>query len=229
MTSHLTDLLPAAGPWLLLAMAAAETAFVTGLAVPAGVATALGAFLASEGHLSLTSVIGAAGVGAAIGDSVGFWLGRLHGRRVLEGEGRMRKLARRHEPRVAALFEGHPIYAVSFARTASFVRTLMPWAAGMSRLSYLRFLVYDLLGVSAWAAVYLTAGYLAGTGWRRVSGILGTGWAVLFAVFGLIGWLVTRHRALRRPSPAPIAADGASAAGSPPSPATADGSPEDRL
>lgn len=216
MTFSLEALLPAVGPWLLLVMAAAETATVIGLMVPAGVATALGAFLASEGHLSLPSVAAAAGVGAAAGDSIGFWLGRRYGRRALGGEGRLRDLARRHEARFAALFERHPVYAVSLARTVSFVRTLMPWAAGMSRLSYGRFLAYDLLGVTTWAAAYLGVGHLAGRSWRWVSGILGTGWAVFFAAVGLTGWLVARQRALRDPTRAPLAADETSPAPSGP-------------
>lgn len=201
MTFQLPALLAAAGPWIVLAMAAAETAFVTGLVVPAGVATALGAFLASQGHLSLPAVAAAAAVGAAAGDSVGFWLGRRYGRRVLEGSGRVREMARRHEGRVTALFGSHPVYAVSLARLVSFVRTLMPWAAGMSRLRYPRFLAYDLLGVAAWTSAYAAAGYLAGRSWRWVSGAMGTGWAVLFALLGLAGWLAARRRALGRSPP----------------------------
>lgn len=200
MTSALESLLPALGPWLLLVLTAAETCFVTGLVVPASVATSLGAFLASEGHLSLGTVAAAAWAGAAAGDSVGFWLGRRYGRSIIRGGGRLRALARRHEPRVSALFGRHPIYAVSFARTVSFVRTLMPWAAGMSRLTYPRFLAYDVLGLAAWGGLYLGAGYLAGRSWRWVSGALGTGWALLFAAVGLTGLLVQRHRTLRDPS-----------------------------
>lgn len=182
---------------ILFLMAAAETAFVTGLAVPAGIATALAAFLAAEGHLPLLPVAAAATAGAAVGDTVGFWLGRRFGRSLLEGEGRVRTAARRHEPRVSALFGRHPAYAVSLARTVSFVRTLMPWAAGMSRMTYPRYLAYDALGVAGWAATYLIAGTLAGRSWRWVSGALGTGWAALFLVAGAGAWLVSRLRTLR--------------------------------
>lgn len=213
MTAHLSALLPTAGPWLLLVLTAAETCFVTGLVVPASVATSLGAFLAAEGHLSLSSVAAAACFGAAAGDSAGFWLGRRYGRSVLRGGGRVRALARRHEPRVTALFGRHPIYAVSFARMVSFVRTLMPWTAGMSRLSYPRFLAYDLLGVTGWATAYLGAGYLAGRSWRWVSGALGTGWAVLFAALGLTGWLVSRHRRLHDPTRASLVQERAAPSG----------------
>jgi len=210
---ELASLLQRLGPGAILAMAVAETAFVTGLVVPAGVATALGAFLAAEGLLDLWSVSGAAVAGALLGDGTGYWLGRRYGRGILAGEGRLRRLARRHEPRAARLFGRHPIYAVSFARVVSFVRTLMPWMAGMSGIGYARFLAFDLLGVAAWAAMYVGSGYLAGRSWRWVSGALGTGWAVLFVVVGLAAWLRSRHRRLEDPgsarlAPAPGAPDG---------------------
>lgn len=188
---------------MLLLLAAAETSFITGLVVPAGVATAFGAFLASEGYLSLAVVVGFAGTGALVGDSVGFWLGRRYGVGLLRGGGRLRRLARRHEPRATALFQGHPIYAVTFARLVSFVRTLMPLAAGMSRVGYARFLAYDLLGVGGWVVAYVAAGYLAGRSWRWVAGALGTGWAVAFAAVGLGWWLAVRYRKLREADGAP--------------------------
>lgn len=204
MDADLTALLLDFGPWLILVMAVAETAFVTGLVVPAGVATAAGAFLAAEGLMSLVGVAGAGAVGALIGDASGFWLGRRYGRGVLDGEGRLRALARRHEPRAARFFGRHPLYSVSFARVVSFVRTLMPWMAGTSRLTYPRFLAYDLLGVAGWTVMYVSAGYLAGESWRWVSGALGTGWAVLFALVGLGAWLRSRRRVLRDPAAARI-------------------------
>lgn len=196
MSMDLTGLVETGGPWVLLVMTAAETAFVTGLVVPASVATAFGAFLAAEGTLSLPVVAAFAGIGGLLGDQLGFWLGRRYGPGLLRGGGRLRSLARRHEPRAAVFFQGHPIYAVSFARLVSFVRTLMPMAAGMSRLSYGRYVVYDLLGVAGWLTAYCTAGYLAGRSWRWVAGAMGTGWAVAFGLAGLAWWLVARYRRL---------------------------------
>lgn len=189
------------GPWALLLLTAAETAFLTGLVVPASVATAFGAFLAAEGYLSLPVVAGFAACGALLGDNIGFWVGRRYGPGLLRGDGRFRELARRHEPRAAALFHGHPIYAVSFARLVSFVRTLMPLAAGMSPLPYRRYLVYDLLGVLGWLTGYCAAGYLAGRSWRWVAGAMGTGWAAAFAVAGLVWWWTARTRRLREGEP----------------------------
>lgn len=178
-------------------MAVAETCFITGLVVPAGVATAFGAFLAAEGHFPLADVVLFAGVGALLGDSIGFWVGRWGGGGLVRGRGRLGALARRQLPRTRELLDRHALFGVSVARLVPFVRTLMPMTAGASAVSYPRFLLFDLLGVAGWVAEYVAIGYLAGEGWRRVSGAVGTGWAVLFLAVALAAWLAARRRALR--------------------------------
>lgn len=176
-------------------MAVAETAFVTGLVVPAGVATSLGAFLASQGHFGLLEITLFAAAGALLGDSLGFWIGRKGGGRLRVRKGRLGELVGRQRARAGRLFDFHPLYAVSFARLVAFVRTLMPVTAGTSRMRYHRFVVYDLLGVAGWTAMYVAVGVLAGASWRRVSAWIGTGWAILFVVVGLVACLVGRRRA----------------------------------
>lgn len=187
--TRLALLLEAAGPWLLFVLAAAETSFITGLVVPAGIATALGAFLAAQGKISLVTVALFAAGGALVGDSVGFLVGWRGGARVLRGEGALGRLARRYAPRAAALYRRHPIYAVSFARLVPFVRTLMPMMGGMSRLTYSRFLAYDALGVAGWAAEYLLVGYLGGRSWNWLTSVIGTTGTLVFVVLGLLIWL----------------------------------------
>ena len=82
------ELLPAYGPWLLFVLAILETSFVTGLMVPSGLATSAATVLALQGRLELVPVIVAALCGGAIGDSLGFWIGRGWGKHVLAKDGR---------------------------------------------------------------------------------------------------------------------------------------------
>jgi dephospho-CoA kinase len=109
-------------------------------------------------------------------------------------------LWRRHERSAQQLFRQRSILAVSVARFISFVRTLMPWFAGMSGMTYGKFLAYDLLGVLGWGSLSVLAGYAAGGSWHVVADALGVlsaallGLALLLAVSG---WLIRRRR--RRP------------------------------
>lgn len=198
LSARFLEALPLYGPWLLFAMAVLETCFITGLVVPSGVATSLGTVLALEGRLALPWVVAAALAGGAVGDSLGFWIGRRAGQRVLTGEGRAaRAIARRHAT-VSRWFGRHPFYSVTVARVVSFVRTVMPVAAGMSALAYPRYLAYELVGLVLWAALYVAIGALAREGWVAATQVVGVGSAVLFVGVGAAVWLAMRVRRRRR-------------------------------
>ena len=87
---RIVELLPAYGPSILFVLAFLETSFVTGLVVPAGVATSVATVMALEGTLSLPLVLGTATAGAAAGDHFGFWVGRRWAGRTLRIEGKSR-------------------------------------------------------------------------------------------------------------------------------------------
>lgn len=194
LTDRLLELLPVYGPWLLFALAFLETCFVTGLVVPAGLATALGTVLAQEGELALTPVVGAVLAGGALGDSVGYWVGRASGYRILAGKGRWARSLRRRGADLDRWFGRHPAYSVTFARVVAFVRTLMPIAAGMSRIGYARFVAYELVGLVACVGLYVGLGTLARGSWEVATRAMGIGGAIAFGGVGaLVAWSVRRR------------------------------------
>ena len=185
------------GPIVLFVMAFLETAIPLGLLVPAGVTLSLAAVLAHQGVLAWDPILIAAGAGAALGDSTGFWMGR-RGALVSPGvTGRAGKVLNRSRQAARRLLRGPPILSVTLARLASFIRTLMPAAAGMSGMTYVRFLAYDLPGVVLWLALYVGVGVLAGESWRVASGLLGTGWALVFLVALGLSWILAARRRVR--------------------------------
>ncbi len=194
LTDRLLELLPVYGPWLLCALAFLETCFITGLVVPAGVATALGTVLALEGELHFFPVVGAVLAGGALGDSVGYWVGRASGERILTGEGRWARRLRRRDPLLQRWFGRHPAYSVSAARVVAFVRTVMPLAAGMSRIRYARFVAYDLVGLTACVGLYVGIGVLARESWEAATRALGIGGAVALLGVAITAWWTLRRR-----------------------------------
>ena len=94
---------------------------------------------------------------------------------------------------MSALFARHPVYSVTGARLISFVRTLMPIAAGMSGLEYRRYLPFELVGLVAWVALYAAIGVLAQESWEAVTRVVGVGGAVAFTVVGAILWAAMRR------------------------------------
>lgn len=192
--TYLLQLLPLYGPWLLFALAALETSFITGLVVPSGMATTFATALAVEGGVDLAPMLLASAAGGALGDTAGYWIGRQWGRRILDGPGRFARVARVRHARLADFFGRHPVYSVSVGRLIAFARTLMPMAAGMSGLRYRTFLFYEVFGLLGWLALYAGIGLLAGENWESVARWVGAGGAALFFVAGIVLWVVWRAR-----------------------------------
>lgn len=202
---RLVALLIDAGPWLVFAVTASETAIFIGLLVPAEATVLLAAFLADRGIFRIEHILLATLAGGFIGDQIGYMLGRFSGRRV-SGKGRLAHLWRRYERAAGTLFRRRSILAISFARFVSFVRTLMPWFAGMSRIPYPRFFFYDLLGVLGWGVGSVALGYLAGESWHLVAEWLGTASAALILVALLVTIAVVRRRRVAAAPPSPAGA-----------------------
>ncbi|SFT66069.1 membrane protein DedA, SNARE-associated domain [Actinopolyspora lacussalsi subsp. righensis] len=145
---------------------------------------------------------------AALGDNIGFLLGRRYGWRLRESAA-VRKLGQRHWDRAGTLLRRYGVGAVFVSRFLPVVRTLTPAAAGSSGLGYGRFLPASLLGAGAWSALHVAIGWLAGASAKYVEHILGgAGWAVLGALMlsGAATWLWRRRKA-RRTRPVPGVTD----------------------
>lgn len=191
---RIAALLVELGPWIVFAVVLTETAVFIGLVVPAEATVLFAAFLADRGYFEVESVLLATAGGALLGDSCGYMLGRHGGQRVAARGRFLGRLWQRHEAHVASLFQRHPSYSVSVARLISFVRTLMPWMAGMSGMPYRRFFLYDLVGVAVWATASVALGYLAGESWHLLTGVVGTTGAVFILVGVLLAFLAARRR-----------------------------------
>ena len=187
------------GPWLVGVMAMLETALIVGLVLPIEITLISATVFALQGHFSFASVVGAAVLGAALGDSAGFMVGRWGGPRVLDGRGLIARTARRHQDRALDLFERHAGLSVSLARMVPFVRTLMPLVAGSTGVAYRRFLAFDLLGILGWAFLGLGIAYAGARSWEIGVGSVGLGWAILGGA-GLIAAFLVIKGLLLRPS-----------------------------
>ncbi len=192
MTEWIGEIVAAYGPWFVGAMAMFETALIIGLVLPIEITLVFATVFALQGHFSFSSVVAAAVLGAALGDSTGFMIGRWGGRRVLASRGRVARMARRHQDRALDLFGKHAGLSVSVARLVPFVRTLMPLVAGSTGVAYRRFLAFDLLGIAGWAFLALGVAYAGARGWQVGASSVGPGWATSAAVVLVAAFLVVR-------------------------------------
>ena len=186
--------------WLVLLVVGGvvfvEDAVFVGFVVPGETVAILGGVAASLGHVPLAAVLVVVVVAAIVGDTVGFEVGRHLGGRVVA-----LRAFDRHRERIdqAQDFLGRRgAAAVFLGRWTAFLRAVMPALAGMSKMHYPTFLVWNAAGGIAWGSVVVTAGYLAGRSYARVETWLGRGAAVavgVVVVVALVVWQVRRHRA----------------------------------
>jgi membrane protein DedA with SNARE-associated domain/membrane-associated phospholipid phosphatase len=174
-----------------------EASAFVGVVVPGEIAVLLGGVLAANHRVSLAAVFAAAIAGAVIGDSVGYWVGHRYGTRLLDSRpGRVvRPEHRRRGERYLAERGGR---AVLLGRFTAALRALIPGLAGMARMPYRTFLVYNLAGAALWASAVVLAGYLAGASWQRAAH-----WAsrVGLAILVLVGLALVLRVVARRAGP----------------------------
>src|ERR671933_1929054 len=122
-----------------------------GVPLPGETALIAAGILASEGHLEIELVIVVAAAAAILGDNVGFWIGRRGGRKLLELPGPLAHHRARVLERGEEIFRRHGAKTVFFGRWFSGLRIASAWLAGVNRMPWGTFLVYNALGGVPWA------------------------------------------------------------------------------
>jgi membrane-associated protein len=98
---------------------------------------------------------------AVIGDAVNYWIGYRVGPAIFKKEtGRL--LNKEHLIRAQRFYEKYGGKTIILARFVPIVRTFAPFVAGIGRMNYLRFALYNVVGGVAWVLVCVVAGYYFG-------------------------------------------------------------------
>jgi membrane-associated protein len=147
------------GLWFLFAIVCLESA---GLWLPGETALITAAVAAARGHLSIEGVIIVATAAAIIGDNIGYWLGREAARPLIDRSERLRRYADRVLPPAERFFKRHGGKAVFLARFFGGLRVTGAWMAGITRMDWWRFLVWNAAGGVVWAVGVSLLAYYAG-------------------------------------------------------------------
>jgi len=93
---------------------------------------------------------------AVLGDSVNYWIGNKIGVKIVSP--RYKKYIQRTEE----FYSRHGGKTIVFARFIPFIRTFAPFVAGVGRMNYLRFFLFNVFGGILWTSLFLFAGYFFG-------------------------------------------------------------------
>jgi membrane protein DedA with SNARE-associated domain len=178
---------------LLFAAVAVESA---GIPVPGETALIAAAVSAKLGHFSLWSVIVVAATAAIVGDNVGYWLGREGGRKLLQRWGPLERYAERTLPPAERFFATHGPKTIFFGRFIAVLRVAAAWLAGISRMHWWQFFLWNAAGGIVWAVVVSSIAYIFGQAVADAISRYGL-YAVLALIpLGVIAFFV--HRYMRR-------------------------------
>lgn len=126
----------------------------------------LAGFFAERGYLKLPLVILCAFSGAYVGHVFWFWLGRTQGVKLLDRFPRMKK----HFGKGIRIFERYGAPAIFITQWLYGLRITCAVIIGISKISTIKFLIYEAVTCAVWAVAIASAGYVFGTAVERILG-----------------------------------------------------------
>lgn len=104
-------------------------------------------------------------VAAIVGNTVNYSVGRFIGPRVFSRagtKGAWKLIRKSHLDSAHEFFEKHGAVALVIGRFVPIVRTFVPFLAGVSGMSYAKYMLFNVIGSVAWIGLLVYAGYLFG-------------------------------------------------------------------
>ena len=146
-------------------LAVAGLVFVEDFGVPVPGETILiaAAVYAGAGRLNIAAVFALALLAAVLGDNLGYLIGRRLGRAAVLRYGRYVLLTPQRLDKAEGFFTRHGGKVVTIARFVSGLRQANGIVAGLTRMPWLRFVAFNVLGAALWVGAWCAAGYLAGS------------------------------------------------------------------
>ncbi len=164
LDEHLRVLVEHYGAWtygILFLIVFCETGFVITPFLPGdSLLFAAGSLAALLDSLNVAWLCVLLSVAAIAGDTINYGIGAILGPRVFNE--RIPFLKQAYLERTHAFYERHGGKTIILARFIPIIRTFAPFVAGVGRMTYPRFLAYNVIGGVAWVLLFVLGGYYFG-------------------------------------------------------------------
>jgi membrane-associated protein len=161
---HLSTIIQACGNWtylLLFAIIFCETGLVVTPFLPGDSLLFATGALAAIGSFNIFWLCIILLSAAIIGDSVNYAIGKIFGERLFQKEN-SRFFKKEYLTRTHKFYEKYGGKTIILARFIPIVRTFAPFVAGVGRMSYLYFFIYNITGAILWVGVFVLGGFYFG-------------------------------------------------------------------
>lgn len=170
-----------------------------GVPVPGETILLFASFLAfdeQELHLPFIILVGIAA--ATIGDNIGYWIGRKGGRQLLERYQHLFKIPDSTIAKGENLFAKHGSLTIFFARFVFGMRIIAGPLAGVLRMDWKKFGLFNFLGAAVWVTVISFIGYKFGEHWEQLIKVMGRVNVVIALVALYVAVTIWRQYRARR-------------------------------
>jgi len=159
---NVTHLIQAGGLALVAAIIFGESGMFIGFFFPGDTLLLSAGVFAAQGKLPLTTTILVIALAAILGDNTGYHIGKRYGRRLFRKPDGL-VFRQEYVQRAERFYERFGSKTMLIAHFVPVVRTFAPAVAGVARMNYKQFFIFDAIGDAAWAIIVTLIGYWFGT------------------------------------------------------------------
>lgn len=150
------------GYFVLIIIVFAETGLLAGFFLPGdSLLVTAGLLAAVDGVLNIWLLNLFVSLAAIAGDTAGYWLGYHAGPRIFNRENSF-FFHKDHLIRTKKFYDKYGAKTIVLARFVPIIRTFAPTVAGVGRMAYRRFLIYNIAGGIGWVMAMTLVGYFLG-------------------------------------------------------------------
>lgn len=161
---HLTDFVTSYGMLtygILFLIVFAETGFVVTPFLPGDSLLFAAGAIAALGSLNIVLVVVLLITAAVLGDTANYWIGHFLGRKIVDNP-KIPFINQEHIDKTEQFYKKHGGKTIVLARFMPIVRTFAPFVAGVGKMEYDKFLLFNVVGGIVWVVVFTLAGYFFG-------------------------------------------------------------------
>jgi membrane-associated protein len=161
---YLPGIIDTYGFWtylILFVIIFCETGLVVTPVLPGDSMLFVAGALAGAGVMNIEFLIVSLIIAAVLGDSVNYWVGHTLGMKVLDWKWCFFK--KEHFDDTHKYFEKYGGFTIVIARFIPFIRTFAPFLAGVGKMSYRWFIIYNITGAVLWVCAFSLIGFFFGS------------------------------------------------------------------
>lgn len=160
---HLHELILQYGTFtyaILFIVIFAETGFVFTPFLPGDSLLFAAGTFAAKGSFDVTLLFVILSIAAVLGDTINYWVGHFIGLKIFDKYPRL--LKKEYLDRTHQFYEKHGGKTIILARFFPIIRTFAPFVAGVGKMTYSKFISYNVIGGVLWCALFIYVGYFFG-------------------------------------------------------------------